>query len=223
MLKNTLIASLAVAWISPPTTKSESTVERFTLDGSAAVLGADCIRLTPDSTWKSGSAWSKTELNLDEPFDLEMNLVFGSKDELGSDGIVFVLSSAPGTGWRGEGIGFLGLRHALGIELDTYANRRQNDPSADHLALVVDGFVGHRGGYETPVELPNLEDGRPHRFRVAWSPIRGELRVFLDGKLRATYPGSIVREVLGEGAVVSWGLTAGTGRKSNAHDVCFES
>lgn len=222
MMKNSLLALLFIGWIAPPPPATQSSVKSFELSGSAKVLDANCIRLTPDAPWASGSAWAKAALDLAKPFDLEMGLAFGEKDEIGADGIVFVLTPNPHTGWRGEGLGFAGLRPSLGIELDTYQNWRQNDPSADHLALVVNGFVYHRGGEVPMVELPNLEDGRRHPFRVTWSPAQDELKVFLDGALRATYPGGVVREVFGADAVVSWGLTAGTGRKSNPQDVCFK-
>jgi hypothetical protein len=220
MLKNTLLASLLVAWIAPPPAADEKAVESFELHGAATALDAECVRLTPDAPWASGSAWSKTPLDLAEPFDLRMHLAFGETDALGADGIVFVLGPRRDTGWRGEGIGYAGLRDALGIEIDTYQNWRQGDPSADHLALLAHGHVGHRGS--PVVELPNLEDGQKHAFRVTWSPEADALKVFLDGELRATYPGAVVRGVLGEDATVSWGLTAGTGRKTNAHDVCVE-
>ncbi len=224
LTKTPLIAGLLIAWISPVPPAGEkatkdAAADRFVLGGAAEAVDGRCIRLTPDAPWLSGSAWSSTPLDLDAPFDLEMALTFGDKDDSGADGIVFALTPSPRTGWRGEGIGFAGMGTSLGIELDTYQNHRENDPSADHLALVVNGSVRHAAG--DVVELPNLEDGRPHEFRVRWSPEEDTLEVFLDGELRATYPGSIVQDVFGATKTVFWGLTAGTGRKSNQHDVCF--
>ena len=113
------------------------------------------------------------------------------------------------------------MRGALGIEFDTYQNRRQGDPAADHLALLVNGHTYH-GGAEV-VELPNLEDGRRHALSVTWAPKADVLTVSLDGETLARYPGRIVRQVFGGQSVVRWGLTAGTGRKTNRHDVCFDS
>ena len=219
MVKNTLLASLFIAWITPT---PPSVVKNFELGGSAAVHGKDCIRLTPDAKWKSGSAWAKKSLDLSKPFDLQMDLMFGEKDELGADGIVFVLTPTQRTGWRGEGLGFAGLRNSLGIEFDTYQNWRQNDPAADHLALVANGVVRHMDDGSPLVELPNLEDGQRHPLRIVWAPEQGRLEVFLDGELRATYPAAVVRNVLGANDKVHWGLTAGTGRKSNVQDVCFK-
>lgn len=219
-MMKTALASLILAWIfpAPPAAKAPPSLE---LQGSAARLDQSCVRLTPDEPWASGSAWAKSALSLNQAFDLEMSLAFGVKDRLGADGVVFVLAPQRRTGWRGEGLGFAGLRGSVGIEIDTYANYRQNDPEADHLALVLDGRPSHHGSYGV-VDLPNVEDGRRHAFRIKWSPKADTLEVFFDGELRATYPGQIIRHVLGDDAVVNWGLTAGTGRKSNAQDVCFE-
>lgn len=232
MLKSSLLAPLVVAWftLSPPPTVKRS-VDEFTLQGTAAVLDENCIRLTPDTRWASGAAWSKTPINLKESFDVTVNLGFGSRDALGADGIAFVLTARPRLGWRGEGMGFAGQRASLGIELDTYQNWRENDPAADHLALVTFGTVFHPRDEDNPwdlprsgiVELPNLEDGRRHALRVRWSPNTNVLEVFVDGTLRATYPGALIQRVFGNQSQVTWGLTAATGRKTNPHDVCLDA
>lgn len=219
MLKHVL-APLFAAWFIPAPTADRPTAEDLQLRGSAERLDADCVRLTPDAPWASGSAWSKESIDLSEDFEVELDLGFGARDALGADGIVFVLAQQGQTGWRGEGMGFAGLRRSVGIEFDTYANRRQNDPQADHLALVLDGVPFHHPG--TPVmTVPNLEDGQRHRAKISWSAENDALSVELDGAQRATYPGPIVRATLEGAERVVWGLTAGTGRKSNAHDVCF--
>ncbi|MEO1234054.1 MAG: L-type lectin-domain containing protein [Myxococcota bacterium] len=230
MLKPTLLAPLVIAWftLSPPA--KEQPVDDFNLQGSASIEG-DCIRLTPDAPWARGAAWAKKTVDLGQDFEVDLNLSFGHRDALGADGIVFVLTTQPRLGWRGEGMGFAGQRASLGIEFDTYQNYRENDPAADHLALVTFGTVYHPEGEDPAwnlpasgiVELPNLEDGRRHPARIRWSAKADVLEVHVDGRLRATYPGALVRKVFGDQKVVSWGLTAATGRKTNAHDVCFEA
>ena len=215
-IKPWIFLPLAAAWLVP--VADESNLEKdYAILGGAEVLDDRCVRLTPDARWASGSAWAKAPVNLDEPFDVEVSLRFGNKDGLGADGIVFVLTTSPRTGWRGEGIGFAGLRNAVGIELDTYQNRHRGDPAADHLALLLNGVV-HRNGSHV-VEVGNLEDGRAHALRVTWTPKAKTLAVALDGERVATFPGAAVRDRLGAGPVY-WGFTAATGRKTNAHDVC---
>lgn len=221
MIRPVLMAPLFISglFLGPaPKDQGAAWVDNFEIRGDASAVDADCIELTPDTRWARGSAWSKTSLNLNEPFDISLGLEFGDRDALGADGIVFVLAPYQGTGYLGEGIGYAGLRGSVGIELDTYQNRRQNDPGADHLALLVDGSPYHH--HQQFVALPNLEDGRRHQLRVQWSPSSEELRVSVDGQLASVYPGSLVKSVLGERMEVSWGLTAGTGRKTNPHVVC---
>lgn len=223
-------APLLVPFVVPPVLaasflfmleKKERVDGDYEMRGAARMLDNGCVRLTPDAPWSKGSVWTKQMLDLSRPFDVTVSLRFGDRDALGADGIVFALSPVRATGWRGEGIGYAGLRGSVGIELDTYQNRREGDPAEDHLGLLLNGSPIHRDF--VPVALPNLEDGRPHALRVQWTPAADELRVYLDGEHRASYPGPVIREVLGTGSKVSWGLTAGTGRKSNPHEVCFES
>ena len=200
---------------------AERTVDGYEVRGTARVVDDDCVRLTPDAPWSAGAVWANDPLDLAMPFDVTVSLRFGNRDALGADGIVFALSPARETGWRGEGLGYAGLRGSVGIELDTYQNWREGDPAEDHLGLLLGGSPHHRDF--APVALPNLEDGRAHTLRVEWAPATDTLSVYLDGEHRANYPGAVIREVLGSTAQVSWGLTAGTGRKTNPHDVCFTS
>ena len=209
---------LAVSFLCPGN-QDKRPVDKYELGGAAQALNDECVRLTPDAPWAQGSVWADERLDIAKPFNVTVSLNFGDRDALGADGIVFALSPVRATGWRGEGIGYAGLRGSVGIELDTYQNRREHDPADDHVGLLLDGSPVH--GEFAPVALPNLEDGRPHALRVEWAPSEDQLKVHVDGTHRATYPGHVIREVLGSDAKVSWGLTAGTGRKSNPHDVCF--
>lgn len=198
---------------------AQDSVEDFQLGGVAQVLDKECIRLTPDQPYLSGSAWYERPVDLSKPFEMRMQLVLGDKDLDGADGIVFVFHPSMRTGFRGEGMGFAGLVPSLGIEFDTYQNFHLDDPFADHLALMTNGESFHGGG--TVVELGNLEDGARHPLRIVWDPESG-LRLILDGKLRATHPPAAVRAVFGSNPVVYWGMTAATGRLSNRQDVCIE-
>lgn len=210
-----LVWSLAPAWA------QSSMVREFRLEGTAAPLGDDCIRLTPDVPYQTGSAWFREPIDLSKPFDMRVQVVLGTKDLQGADGIVFVFHPDGETGHRGEGMGFAGLSPSLGIEIDTYRNDHLSDPVADHLAAMRDGRSWH-GADALPTPLPDLEDGKRHSLQIRWRPDPGKLEVHLDGTLRATYPGSLVNDIFSGTPKVHWGMTAGTGRLSNAQDVCFE-
>ncbi len=206
----------------PASALAQSSVREFQLGGSASVISEDCIRLTPDHQYVSGSAWFKQPIDLKEPFELRMSIVLGEKDLLGADGIVFVFHPTARTGWRGEGMGFGGLAPSLGIEFDTYQNPHLNDPSSDHVALMWDGHRHHSHPGLGLVEVDNLEDGRRHPLLIQWNPKTGELKVFLDGELRAGFRADIINSIFDGQSVVYWGMTAGTGRFSNYQDVCIE-
>lgn len=210
-----------IATLLAPAWGQASMVRDFRLEGSAALHGDDCIRLTPDVPYQTGSAWFREPIDLSKPFDMRVQVVLGTKDTQGADGIVFVFHPQGETGYRGEGMGFAGLEPSLGIELDTYRNDHLADPLADHVALMRNGRSWH-GADALPTMLPDLEDGKRHSLGIVWRPDPGKLEVHLDGELRATYPGSVVQQTFGGTPKVYWGMTAGTGRLSNAQDVCFE-
>ncbi len=200
---------------------AQSSVKEFKLGGSAQILNEECIRLTPETPYVSGSAWFQNPMDLEFPFELTVDLVLGENDELGADGIVFVFHPTMQTGYRGEGMGFAGLYPSLGIEFDTYQNYHLGDPAADHLAIMPHGQAHHARSMVGPIELPNLENGAKRPLTIAWNPGTHTLNVTLDGQLRATYVGDIVQEIFGGNSKVYWGATAATGRKINYQDVCI--
>ncbi len=201
---------------------AQSSVKDFRLGGSAFILSEECIRLTPDRPYISGSAWYKKPIDLNLPFEMQVSLVLGEKDLEGADGIVFVFHPVMQTGFRGEGMGFAGLRPSLGIEFDTYQNYHLNDPSSDHLALMTDGQPFHRIGITRLTELPNLEDGTRHPLYITWNPTEKELKIYLDRELVGNYKTDLINGVFGGNSTVFWGVTSATGRLSNYQDVCIE-
>ncbi len=201
---------------------AQSSVEDFELGGTARILNDECIRLTPDAEYASGSAWYEKAIDLSKPFELTVCLVLGKNDDLGADGIGFVFHPTPRTGYRGEGMGFAGLRPSLGIEFDTYQNYHLADPAEDHVAIMVNGQPHHYASVDGPNPVPNLEDGNKHLLWVNWDPIYKKLTVQLDGVERASLSADIVREVFLGNPTVYWGVTAATGRKTNYQDICIK-
>ena len=197
-------------------------VHDFRLSNAAYILNDECIRLTTERPFISGSAWYKDPLDLRGPFEMSFLLVLGKNDELGADGIVFVFHPRIQTGYRGEGMGFSGLRPSLGIEFDTYQNTHLGDPEADHLAIMANGAAWHGVSLAGPVTISNLEDGVKHPVTVSWDPIIQTLAVYVDNELRISYKGDIINEIFGGNPSVYWGATAATGRKFNFQDLCIK-
>ena len=198
-------------------------LEDFYLDGSAKQIDEECFQLVPDQERAAGSIWNKKAIDLSEPLNMELKVMFGCKDRAGADGMVLVFSNdAVQTGWSGEGMGFLGLYHSLGIEIDTWCNEHLLDPKEDHMAVMANGNTRHRLNLAGPKIIPNVEDCRSHNLQVKWSPISKTLSVTLDGKHQISYTGDIIRTIFRGDSRVYWGITAATGRASNIHEVCFE-
>jgi hypothetical protein len=171
---------------------AQSSVEEFRLGGTARILNDECIRLTPDMPFASGSAWYEKAIDLNQPFEITVCLVLGKNDEMGADGIGFIFHPIMRTGYRGEGMGFAGLVPSLGIEFDTYQNYYLGDPPEDHVAININGQIHHAASITGPTPVKNLEDG------------------------------NIVAELFGGNSTVFWGVTAATGRKTNFQDICIK-
>ena len=140
--------------------------ESFNASGDAILTGNNCYQLTPAMDWSSGSLWYKEAISLAAPFEMELDLFLGCKNEDGADGMVFVFHPhARRTGYRGEGMGFAGLVPSLGIEIDTWHNFHLMDPSYDHLAVLRDGVIQHDYSLAGPVRITNLEDCKTHKVQ----------------------------------------------------------
>lgn len=213
-------ALVALGW--PQIAGAQMSVHDFRLGGSAVLVSESCIRLTPDRPYTSGSAWFQRPVDLRRPFDIEVSLILGDKDESGADGIVFVLHPSLQTGRAGEGMGFSGMIPSVGIEFDTYQNFHLGDPAGDHVALMANGRPVHGADASRAIPLGNLEDGGRHPLRITWDPETRQLDVTLDGRSAGTHPAELIEEVFGEAPTLYWGFTAGTGRLSNAQDVCID-
>ena len=206
-----------------PLSAQDLILDDFTMSGDTYIVGDECYRLTDEYNYSSGSIWYKYPVSLSNPFDIELKIMMGCKDEEGADGMVFIFTSRPNrVGGAGEGIGFGGLRPSFGIEIDTWENEHLGDPPQDHIAILQDGSPAHWYNLAGPVKIPNVEDCRPHRIFVSWKPDYKVLSVAVDGVERIRYKGDIINEVFGGVAEVYWGVSAATGRYNNRQEICFE-
>jgi gliding motility-associated-like protein len=201
---------------------------QFHLNGIARQISERCFQLTNEQGSKVGSIWDSTKINLNESFDVNLDLFFGCKDADGADGIVFGFQPiSTSVGAVGEGMGFLGVQPSIGIEMDTYQNTNRNDPVYDHIAIFKNGDVTH-GTANTlagPVSIDpsgNIEDCKLHNIRVTWNATLKKLEVFIDCISKISYTGDIVRDIFNGNPNVFWGFTAATGGANNRHEVCFK-
>ncbi|NND08778.1 MAG: hypothetical protein HKN87_20580 [Saprospiraceae bacterium] len=199
------------------------TIEDFTMSGDTYLTEDECFRLTEENDYSSGSIWYKHAIDLKKPFSIRLSIMAGCQDEVGADGMVFAFAPQPNRlGYRGEGIGYSGLAPSIGIEIDTWLNEHLNDPMEDHLAIMVNGRIGHWNDLAGPVKIPNIEDCQRHGFYVIWSPSEQKLSVEIDGTEIISTSFDLVNKVFRGNSLVYWGMTAATGRYNNIHEVCFD-
>ena len=202
---------------------------QFALNGSAIALNDTCYQLTPEEDWQVGSIWNEEKVNLNASFEVEVNLLFGCKDEDGADGIVFGLQPiSTSIGVAGGDLGIGGINPSLVVEFDVFENIDFGDPTFDHIAIFQNGNVRHnqpRDVLAAPVQASldqsNIEDCEYHRARISWDVENQELSVYFDCELRLTYTGDIVNEIFDGSPEVFWGFTSATGGLNNIHEVCF--
>lgn len=203
---------------------------QFFLNGSAIeTADENCFQLTSTDLWLVGSIWNGDKINLNESFEVKVELFAGCTDLEGADGLVFGLqpiSTSIGVG--GGDIGFGDVEPSLGVEFDTYQNIDYEDPTFDHIAIVQDGNLRHntpQGSLAGPVQAsadnPNIEDCEYHPLRITWDAELQTLSVYLDCELRLAYTGDIVNEIFDGDPFVYWGFTAATGGLGNVHEICF--
>ncbi|MGB0929782.1 MAG: lectin-like domain-containing protein [Chitinophagales bacterium] len=201
-----------------------STFGQFQLNGNTIDVGGDCYRLTDTFNWQLSSIFSTNEIDLDQSFDLQMEMLFGVKD--GADGMSFVLQSQGNTalGVGGGGMGYETISPSVIVEFDTYQNNSPsegllNDPPDDHVAVLTNGSSTHVVGEYTTVA--NIEDIQYHDVRITWNATTNNLIVLLDCVEVINYTNDIVASIFGGDPDVYWGFTASTGGQNNRHEVCI--
>jgi len=224
-MKTKLVLSLLVVLI--PTIISAQT---YFLNGDATFMGNDCYRLTDAFNDENGTVWYADQIDLSQPFELQFIMNFGTFDQNGADGIVFVLQTegTDALGITGGGLGFEGFNNSFGIEFDTWSNADNGDPLFDHIAMVSDGVVNHNAPQNIagPVQASNLsvniEDGQNHVVTVRWNPEALTISVDFDCQPRLTGGIDLVNEIFNGQESVYFGFTASTGGAVNVQTVCLQ-
>jgi gliding motility-associated-like protein len=200
---------------------------QFITNGTAQLTSDRCWTLTPARNSVVGSVWNETKVNLNESFDVSLDIFLGCNDA-GADGIVFGFQPvSTSIGSVGEGLGFGGVKPSIGIEFDTYQNGNQSDPVFDHVAIISNGIVNHSNatnlaGPKSIGNGGNIEDCQFHDFRVLWDAKKKKLELFLDCQPILDYTGDIVKNIFNGDPLVYWGFTAATGGAVNEQKICLK-
>lgn len=209
---------------------TSGSAQEYFLNGNAVFLGNDCYRLTSESTFQNGTVWYGEQIDIEQPFDIQFTMNFGTIDGNGADGICFVLQTV-GTsaiGASGGGLGYLNFGTSLGIEFDTWQNGEYNDQGYDHIAIIKNGDINHNssnniaGPVQADVFSQNIEDGEEHVVRITWNPVSQTISVYFDCVFRLSGQQDIINQIFGGENMVYWGFTAATGGSYNNQTVCLQ-
>lgn len=214
---------------------SHSAMAQFELLGTADYMPSGCILLTPNERYAEGIAYSTNKLDLREYFEIEFDIYLGNKDDLGADGITFVIHDDPrefqAFGTFGEGLGYGRfnpnfasgnfIAPSIAVEFDTYQNEFQNDPFSDHVAYLVNGSSYHTEYWNNDDQQFNLEDDQMHNFRFSWNPETYEIIVRLDNTIVYQGNQNLIEDIFNGSTEVIWGFTSSTGNKHNLQYFCF--
>lgn len=200
----------------------------YILNGSATQRNCNCYVLTEELQDQSGTAWNKNMIDLSQSFDYVFDVNLGCKDGPGADGIGFILQTkGTNLGATGGGLGFKGITPSLGVLIDTWQNKEENDPPWDHLAIQMNGVSDHLlpgGDLAAPVMLidgnENIEDCKWHLFRIEWNAQTHMLRVSIDNHQRIVINKDLVADIFGGNPKVYWGFAGSTGGSSNVQQFC---
>ncbi|WP_343704399.1 PKD domain-containing protein [Chitinophaga sp.] len=199
----------------------------YILNGAATQRTCNCYVLTEDVRNTSGTVWNKNKIDLTQSFNYVFDVNLGCKDGNGADGIGFILQTqGTNLGATGQGLGFDGISPSLGILIDTWQNRDENDPPWDHLAIQMNGESDHQqpqnlaGPVTVTAASENIEDCNWHLFRIKWDATAKTLEVSVDGEVRLTLQKDIVQDIFGNDPLVYWGFAGSTGGSSNVQQFC---
>ena len=197
----------------------------FTLNGSANSLGNNTYEMTTTIMNDFGSIWNSSMLNLNQAFQIDAELNFGTKDATGADGMAFVLQQTSNTYAPTLGnADFALVSPSLIVEFDTWNNTNYSDIIDDHIAILKDGSSDHTtNSLLSPISLGNIEDGAWHTATFNWDPLLQNLTIDFDGVQVAILNYDIVQNIFNNNAAVYWGFTATTGGSNNNQSIRFNN
>ena len=222
----------------------------FLYDAKINPSNPKSVIITPDLASKRGAMWANKRIDLNKPFNVEMDMYLGH-DPGGSGyvggGVAFVLqndsrgTSAIASNGSGLGVydytGAAYIRNAIAIEFDTYHNGDvqwdSTDPALPSGYNAHAAFVFPKGSRITPSDHINtrfFNSGQYwQKLKVQWTPqtqggvLGGTLSYdFNSGQCTGSYYINNVNSVFGTSSVY-WGMTGATGGAWSRQEARFES
>ena len=195
----------------------------FILNGSANALGNNTYQMTTEILNDFASIWNSSMINLNQSFQIDAELNFGTNDATGADGMAFVLQQSSNTyAPTGANNQFAIIDPSFIVEFDTWNNQSNNDIVDDHIAILKDGSSNHNtNSLLNPISLGNIEDGSWHTVTLNWDAITQNFIVDFDGVQIVNLNYDIVQNIFNNNSAVYWGFTATTGGSFNNQSIRF--
>ncbi len=221
---------------------NDAATDKTSQDGSSKVL-----RLTPGLADQAGSAFSLNTVHLGSnasfstAFSFQMwgggGISDGTQNTPGADGIVFVLNTISNSvGALGQGVGYQGIGHSVGIKFDTWDDStangfpQDNDPNGNFVAIYTNGStqLGTGPGDATTFYSPTdqMKNGATWFAWIDYNGNTDELDVRLsetDVRPTSANLDEVIdlndSSILGSSPNVFAGFTSGTGGAWDNNDI----
>lgn len=173
------------------------------------------IILTLDENYQRSAIWYNERVDISRNFEIVAKIYLGYKD--GADGVVFVIQNdtrgVSAISSNGGNLAYYNITPSIGFELDTWRNIDYGDPNENHIGL---NLKGNLTSITYNTSIPELEDGKEHKFKFVWDSKGKEIKVYLDNVLVLSYSIDL-QSILGDFAWI--GFTGATGGESNVQYV----
>jgi hypothetical protein len=193
----------------------------FVLTDNAAAVSATEIRLTEEAGYRRGTAMYKNRISFSESFGISFQTFLGDND--GADGIAIVFHNSPAgvnaIGANGEGMGASGIANGIVLEMDTYYNNAQGDPTGDHGCIWESDNIANR--ISAPITVGELENNNWHNVTVSWNAATTTISYTVNGINAGSYTGDIINNFFAGSSSVYFGFSAATGGSTNVHSIRF--
>tara|TARA_B100001741_G_C16554723_1_gene601763 strand:+ start:3084 stop:6239 length:3156 start_codon:yes stop_codon:yes gene_type:complete len=211
----------------------------------------NCITITPNEFFNSGSFWNETPLDLSESFEIIVKPNFGciTASPDGGDGIAFILQTN-GTNQlpTGDGgnLGYNGITPSLVVQFDTYRDNPllfpdNNDPGGgffpyyDHVGLMKNGSCNHETAEDLSTvpfspTFTDVEDCvlyNDHQITFLWDVTSQNFQVIYCNDLEGCFNVvdqniDISNDIFSGNNLVNWGFTGSTGGAKNEQGICVQ-
>ncbi|MEK0312696.1 cadherin-like beta sandwich domain-containing protein [Cohnella sp. 56] len=221
-------------------TDFKEAIDRMSFNGWATAADNGALQLTPNKGSTFGTAFNREKVSLRDNTGFSTYFTFNMTNKgsdpgvpAGADGLVFAIQTKSNSaGSVGGGMGFEGIPNSVGVEFDTFDNGpskwgANGDPSDNHVAVDLNGYVGHgRGGNPAAYAEPTIDfnSGSDVYVWIDYKTADQTLYVYYSSSStrpttpKLTYSGLDLASVLASKDVFV-GFTAATGSAWQNHNI----